>query len=311
MAELYEKPRRLILELSQNCNLNCIMCGYGGHPIDESKFFDENLLTKIVAEKGFLSDVKEIRLNGRGESTINPRFPILINKISNIFPKAKLSITSNLMFQNEEIVNIFNENNIDLIVSVDSANKDDYESIRKGSNYELLISRLNKIRNCHIIFTLQKRNLDQIESVGKFAVEHQFGFILNVIRVDDPFYKTEFNKLLDEKWDIILHQLKTLHQIIEWDSLFIPDQIWGRKILDNLATTITNWSFPICPNIREELMISYNGLVYPCYMFNPYVLGNIYENSLEEIWNSIKRKEFTRNYRENYYCQKCEYMIHK
>lgn len=306
-----EKPSRLILELSQNCNLNCIMCGFGGRPIDKSKFFDENLFEKIVAEKEFLSNINEIRLNGRGESTINPRFQELVKKISNYFPDSRMSITSNLMFPNEEIIDTFNENNIDLVVSVDSANKKDYESIRRGSDYNLLIERLQEIKNCHIIFTLQKYNVEQIQSIGEFAQKHGFGLILNIIRVDDQDYKNEFNKLLNEKWGLILKQLKTLHQIIPQEKLFIPDQIWGKKIPDNLATTITSWSLPMCPNAREELMIAYDGTIFPCCMFNPYIFGTTSTDSLEKIWNSQQRREFIENYRDNYYCQKCEYMIHK
>jgi len=118
------------------------------------------------------------------------------------------------------------------------------------------------------------------------------------------------DRLLNEKWGLILTQLETLHLIIPQKKLFIPDQIWGKKIPENLATTITSGSLPMCPNAREELMIAYDGTIFPCNMFNPYKLGNMIENSLEKIWNSQQRREFVENYRDNYYCQKCEYMIH-
>jgi len=306
-----EKPCRLILELSHNCNLNCIMCGFGGQPIEKNKFFDEALFEKILAEKEFFSNISEIRLNGRGESTISPRFPEIVARVADYFPDARLSLTSNLMFSNEKIIDILNEYEIDLLISVDSANKNDYESIRKGSDYNLLIERLQEIEKGHIIFTLQKYNIDQIQSIGEFAQKHGLGFILNIIRVDDQNYKNEFNKLLNEKWGLILKQLETLHLNIPQKKLFIPDQIWGKKIPENLATTITSGSLPMCPNAREELMIAYDGTIFPCNMFNPHTLGNMIENSLEKIWNSQQRMEFVENYRDNYYCQKCEYMIHK
>jgi MoaA/NifB/PqqE/SkfB family radical SAM enzyme len=308
---MLEKPEKLIFELSQNCNLNCVMCGFGGSTYDPSRSFDEKMFQNIAAEKEFLSNIKEIRLNGRGESTINPRFPELVEKIASIFPSARMSLTSNLMFPNEKVLDIINEKKIDLLVSVDSANKNDYESIRRGSSYEVLVNRLQKIESCHLIFTLQKYNIDQILSVGQFARRHRFGFILNVIRVDDQNYKDEFNTLLDINWNLILEKLETLRTTIPQENLFIPDQIWGRNVPENIATTVTSWSLPLCPNASEEMMIAHDGTVYPCCMFNPYTYGNIYEKSLEEIWKSPQRTQFLDTYRENFYCQKCEYMIHK
>lgn len=308
---MIEKPIRLVLEISHNCNLNCIMCGFGGQPIDKNKFINEDLLEKIFTEKEFLSKITEIRLNGRGESTINPNFPEIVAKVADYFPDARLSLTSNLMFSNENIVEIMNDYKIDLLISVDSSKKNDYEAIRKGSNYNLLIKRLKKIEKGHIIFTLQQRNIEQIQSMGEFAQEYGFGFILNIIRVDDPIYKQEFCKLLSIKSELIIKQIEALHSIIPADKLFIPDQIWGRKIPENLATTITSWSLSKCPNTLEEIMISYDGFIFPCNMFNPHTLGNMNEGSLKKIWNSKKRRHFLENYRDNYYCQKCEYMIHK
>ena len=109
----------------------------------------------------------------------------------------------------------------------------------------------------------------------------------------------------------IIENLKTIHSILPKEKLFIPDQIWGRNVPENIATTITSWSLPMCPNASEEIMIAYDGTVHPCCMFNPYTFGNLHETSLKEIWKSPQRIKFLETYRENYYCQKCEYMIHK
>lgn len=307
-----DKPKRLVIELSHNCNLNCIMCGFGGKVINKKKFIEKRIVEKLSLEKDFFSDINEIRLNGRGESTINPDFPKLVTLIKNIFPRSRLSMTTNLMFKNDKIMDLINENNIELVISIDSPEKEKYEFIRKGANYKTLIRRINKIKKGHVIFTLQKYNINDIKNMGEFTAKLNLGFILNVIRVDDEKYKKEFTHLLSVKWNSLLQQVEALHNLIPFNKLFIPDQIWGKKIPDELVTTKTSGSLPICPNVKDELMISYNGVIHPCCMFNPFIYGNIaYDNLIQSIWNSYKRKTFINSYKTNQYCQHCEYMIHE
>ena len=60
----------LLIELSQNCNLDCIMCGFGKRNNSRDKFMSFEDFVEIYDKLGDKAD--KIRLNGRGESTIHP-----------------------------------------------------------------------------------------------------------------------------------------------------------------------------------------------------------------------------------------------
>ena len=65
----------------------------------------------------------------------------------------------------------------------------------------------------------------------------------------------------------------------------------------------------VCPKIKKELCVLYNGDITPCNMFNPYVYGNIHNESIEEILGGEKRKWFEKNHKSYYYCNNCACLV--
>jgi radical SAM protein with 4Fe4S-binding SPASM domain len=198
---------------------------------------------------------------------------------------------------------------VEIYVSVDSADPHHFESIRMGAKFDQVIGRLKQIKQGFLVFTLQKTNYREIIDVGKLASMVDFGLIINVVHVEDSQYKIDFNKILDNDWLDIMNQFKSLHDIIPDDRLLIPDQIWGRLVPDEISTTISCDRLPICPNVTGEMMIAYDGTVFPCNMFNPTIYGNLLQQSFPEIWQSKQHEAFLTNHKQHPYCQYCEYMI--
>lgn len=308
-----QRPRRLILEISRNCNLHCRMCGFGGHPIDPKWFMGEEVISHLFdpKNKDFLREVDEIRLNGRGESTIYPNFISVLHRIAESFPNARLTLFTNLMAANNQILNAFNEYGVEIYVSMDSANSKIFETIRKGAKYEIVVNRLKSLKNGFLVFTLQNGNFNEVEGFGQFAAENNFGLILNILRTDDPNEKAEFNALLDSEWDNLMIQFKKLHEYVPRNKLLIPDQIWGREVSESIATAISCDRLPSCPNILSEMMIAFDGTIYPCNMFNSECYGSIQKTALPEIWGSKRHQSFLLAHKIHDYCQHCEYMIPK
>nr|MDO8117004.1 radical SAM protein [Candidatus Sigynarchaeota archaeon] len=207
----YQKPRKLVLELSHNCNLRCVMCGFGGKPIARDRFMDENLIERILSESAFLADIEEIRLNGRGESTIHPHFSAIIERVHGQFPRAYFSLFTNLMFPSDALLDTIKALDIEVYVSMDSVNETRFESIRKGARFGMASRRLEAIGRGFVVFTLQRDNVTDLVETGQFAARHCLGFIVNVIHVDDATYVADFSRLLDEHWASIMDQLRQLH----------------------------------------------------------------------------------------------------
>lgn len=55
----------------------------------------------------------------------------------------------------------------------------------------------------------------------------------------------------------------------------------------------------VCSVCNSSICIADNGNVYPCAGWQGYIIGNIKENSLDEIWNNSKKAQFLRALRKH------------
>jgi MoaA/NifB/PqqE/SkfB family radical SAM enzyme len=298
----------LIVEVSNNCNLSCKMCGFGQQPFDKERFMNSNLFKKVIDELGECG--KCIRLNGRGESTIHPEFVQMLEYTRNKCPKSKINLFTNFSFNSEIILKSLIKNDVQLFLSVDSPIKHELEAIRRGCKYEWIfenISSLPKLKyRPFIVFTIMEDNLHRIYDIGKFAFDHNLGIIYNTVRRDEGIEEFIGKVTLNlEKLKIEFGAVKSLFELSEL-SYFIPDQIAGVHLeSESNNYTETFGQKKTCPALYLEVCILYNEDVTPCNMFNPYVYGNITNDSFEDIMNGKKRKEFLTSHKNHYYCKNC------
>jgi len=298
----------IIIELSHNCNLNCIMCGFGKetNPFNRDKFLSTDCYKTILQQIG--SKTKTIRLNGRGESTIHPNFVEILNYTKQTFPQLNINLFSNFSFNNNEIINAFISNNVQLFISMDSPKADELTTIRKGANFQLIennIKQINELKNRpFIIFTIQEANLHRIFEIAQFAFNNNCQILYNTVRRDNGIetfldaVKQNYNSII-----IQFNQVRCLYNDFELQCLY-PDQLAGIK-LQTIKPTQTHGTKRHCPALDKELCILYDGTITPCNMFNPYVYGNISKQSLNEIWNGKERALFLNSHKNYYYCQNC------
>jgi len=138
----------VIIELSYNCNLSCAMCGFGKHvnPFHKSKFLTFETYQNIIEQIGAIS--KTIRLNGRGESTIHPDFKEILDYTKERFPQLNINLFSNMSFGNDKILQSLIKSNVQLFISMDSANKQNLVAIRRGVKFEHIINNITKLQIC-------------------------------------------------------------------------------------------------------------------------------------------------------------------
>jgi len=300
------KLKELIIELSQNCNLDCIMCGFGKSNNASDKFMSFDNFKLTYEKLGKYSE--KIRLNGRGESTIHPQFKDVLKYIGE---SNQITLFTNGNYRDKEINDLFTLYSVQLFFSMDSPDKDNLEKIRRGVSFEILDNNIEELRKLdprpYIVFTLQEININDIISIAKYAISKNCNLIYNVVRRDSGI--EVFQALVKEKYSVIVNSfntVKTLYSLTGLECL-IPDQISGINIYSNIQTTCGTRN--ICPNINGELCILYNGDVTPCNMFNPYIYGNLFIDSIENILNSDKRKWFVQNYKDYYYCKNCACLV--
>ena len=303
-------PEKILLELTNNCNLNCIMCGVGKNGYNPLKNFSLDLLRNLC--EGILSKVKLIRLNGLGESTIIPNFLEYLELICNL--SARLEIVTNLTVQNQKIWDKLIENQTNFLISCDSANAQKYEAIRKRAKFSSFVRNLKRIGNnisnplqAQIIFTLMEQNTNDLLGVIEMAANFGLGgVIVNVVKSDSTS-----NYWMERDFDKIQKIFKKayLYAKERGFNLKLPDHI-GNNLIDSKISTLSSNIY--CENPWKEVYIRYNGDLTVCNMLNPYIYGNCRNYPFEKIWNGLNANMFrffvNTKFRHSY-CRDCYYLV--
>jgi MoaA/NifB/PqqE/SkfB family radical SAM enzyme len=248
-------------------------------------------------------------LNGRGESTIHPQFKKIVQHIGH---SIQMSLFTNGNYYDAEINDLMIKYDIELYFSMDSPKRELLEEIRRGVSFERINKNIQKMRlkksRPFIIFTLQELNIDEIIAIADYSISNNCNLIYNVLRRDQGI--EVFQDMILDNIDRITDQFNKVEKMFEKleINVYIPNQISGISIKP-ATSNLTCGSMDVCPNINKELCILFNGDVTPCNMFNPYIYGNLNDNTLEEILNGEQKKWFELNHKEYYYCKNCACLV--
>lgn len=147
-----EYPTLLELELSNQCNLECVMCeGRLSSGIRKNRdklpplpmIYDSNFVDQL---KEFIPHLEELRFNG-GEPLAQKIVYDICMLVSDLNPKLKINIATNGTVFNKQVQNILNSCNVHFNISIDSLKKDNYESIRINGNFDELMENFQKFNN--------------------------------------------------------------------------------------------------------------------------------------------------------------------
>jgi MoaA/NifB/PqqE/SkfB family radical SAM enzyme len=302
------KFEEIIVELSHNCNLKCVMCGFGtdANPFNVDNFLPFEKFKTLLAQLG--DKTKTIRLNGRGESTIHPDFVEILNYTKREFPQLNINLFSNLSFKDKKIMKALIVNKVQLFISMDSPQKRELSAIRKGVSFHFVVNNVKQLKELpnrpFIVFTIQEANINRIFEMAQFALKNNCQILYNTIRRDKGI--ETFAEAVNRNYESILkqfEQVKILYGNSKLKCLY-PDQLAGVFLRTDMPTQ-THGTMEHCIALDKELCVLHDGTITPCNMFNPYIYGNIFNQSLSEIWESEERKAFLNSHKSHYYCQNC------
>lgn len=272
-----EKKRfkKIYVEITNSCNLKCSFCPEGKR---EKEFISVDKFEKII------NQIKEytnlIALHVKGEPLLHP----------------KLEEVLNICEKNDILVNITTnatllEKNLDTLINCDAVRQLNLSlhSITKNENTDKynfekyinsVLSASNEIlKKTNIIISYRLWNLENISQnsenyhilnalEGAFSVEN-----LIEIAKKEKFVKLAENVFLNQDLEFI------------WPSL-------ENKVISEVGT---------CWGLRNQVAILVNGDVVPCCLDGDgeIKLGNIFEESFEDIINSEYAKEMVKAFEEN------------
>lgn len=144
-------PTKIDFELSNECNLECIMCrGEFSSAIRKNReklppiqsVYDSQFITQL---EEFIPHLEHSHFIG-GEPFMVPIYLEIWERMIEINPSIKVSVQTNGTILTERIKKILNAIPVGIAVSIDSIEEDNYERIRKNGNFKKVISNINYFR---------------------------------------------------------------------------------------------------------------------------------------------------------------------
>jgi len=290
----------LQIELSSRCNERCVHC-YIPH---ENKIDDiDSFLFYNVLDQCKEIGVLGLSLSG-GEPMLHKNFCEFLRKAKEY--DFTINIMSNLTLLNSEIIREMKENRLSSVqVSLYSMNPEIHDSITqlKGSFYKTRDNILRLIENdipLQISCPTMKHNKDCFGEVLNWAHEHKIraetDFIM-MARYDHTKDNLDNRLNLDEVGKII-------NEIIDHNHHYQDELL--KANFEKVESRDTSNDI-ICGVCISSICMVANGNVYPCAGWQDYVVGNVKNTTLLEIWNNSEKVKYLRGLRKKDFpqCLKC------
>lgn len=272
-------PFRIWVELHSDCNLKCPICP--NKDLDESQrgFMNWEIFKKVIDESS--NFVFDITLNHRGESLLHPEAVKFIRYASKRIRFSKLHTNGVLL--NEKIIAGLVDSQLKRIsFSFDGFVKEDYEKYRVGADFDQVSGNIKKL-------LLYKKKMRK-----KYPI-----VAIEVIELSQSQIEREKKKKFIKEFKRI-----GLDQIV-----IKKPHNWGGYI----KTKHKRKKYTPCTFLWSAILILWNGDVLACAQdfFAEYIIGNVKEKSIRQIWNDdpikkLRKGLIEKRYKEFTACSNCD-----
>lgn len=330
-------PWRITFDTNPDtCNYNCIMCECFSpySPVqkerkekgDPKRLMDINLIKKILKESEG-SPLQEIIPSTMGEPLLYKEFDDII-KLCHQY-NLKLNLTTNGSFPKkpiEEWAELLMPVLSDIKISWNGASKETNDKIMLQSSWKRMYKNLTSflsVREQHTLegknrpsITLQltflETNYKELLDVTKMAIQ------LGIDRIKGHHLWAHFDEIKDlsmrrskdsiERWNIEATKAMdyaNTHPLPNGRLLKLENiSILKENAVENLDPTA------ICPFLGKEAWINTEGVFSPCCAPDELRkslgdFGSLYNQTLEDIWNSSSYRALQKNYMTHSLCQGC------
>ena len=297
----------LQFELSSRCNERCIHCYIPNEKKNHGFDMPTSKVKNVIDEFAEMGGIN-VTLSG-GEAFLHKDI-IEIAKYCRE-KDLKISILSNLISLKDEQIEKLKSINISLIqvslYSMDPAVHDTITTV-KGSFYnvkaaiEKLVAADIPIQiSCPIMKANKDGYTEVLEYAKKLKVKAQTDYIM-MARADLDTGNLANRLSLDETEVLI-------RDILEHDMSYREDVLEQLPVSDEIAFDIEKYKKQrVCGVGYDNCCITANGDVYPCAGWQDFVLGNVFKQTLQEIWENSERVKQLRKITQASFpqCIKCD-----
>lgn len=289
---LQSYPRRLVFELTNACNLNCVMCGRNAADFKPT-VFDMDVFRSF---EPLMDTIEEVTLMGWGEPTIHPQFNEML-EIINRHSARKYFCTNGMNLK--KIKQTIFDYEVDVFaVSLDGATDETNGRIRRGSKIGQItedlkdIVRIKKERGLqypwiNFVFCAMKSNIRELPDLVRLAAE----IGIEEVKV---VYLTVFGEdLLEESlWGQEDLVRKTFEEAIKVGDelgivLKLPHYIGEDEAGEKLHKD--------CYVAWRDFFLGSDGYVRPCMSTPIHFFEYDKEKEFMEMWNAPEYQEYREN----------------
>lgn len=270
--------KKLYVEPSSVCNLNCKMCFRSGWIDEKKELMSGKIWENVLFSIPQCKDIETVMFAGMGEPLTHPKIFDMVKDVSDLNVSVCLLTNGTMLdrFCTEKLI----KNGLSMLwVSVDGFSKESYEKIQIGSRYDLIYNNLryfslNKEKcKLGITFVIMKENEAELCKINDFAnrvgadeINLSFAIPSAPVKAEDTLYDSK----------ILIGKMKRLCKNSEKRKLnFCPFVEGGMAFIKSNGD--------VCP-CMQLLHSSYTYLFEEKRMVMSHNFGNISENSLKYIW---------------------------
>jgi len=324
-----DEPKKLYVELTTECNLDCAMCIRHSWTNDGGSM-SEKTIDAIMTGLDGAESITTVNLSGFGEAMRHPGFWDVLTRLKDkgLF----VEVISNGFWADEDTAGRLIDLKLDrLIVSIDSLDQESDTMLHPGSFAKISenLNSLHKLRladrleypQTHIEFVATKKNIRELPSLQQLAPVLGFSKILvtNVI----PHTPELASQTLYEDGEITSRTPVASPRSVEVDLPVMDPNIRTGRTVQQLsrggARVLVNGAEILgavarCRFVTEgRLAIRWDGRVSPClslmheyaYHHNgrtkrmrPYHIGDVNQTPPDDIWRSDEYVDFRRRVRD-------------
>ncbi|HXK62675.1 MAG TPA: radical SAM protein [Acidobacteriota bacterium] len=275
-------PDQVYVELTNACNARCTICATPNMQRRRA-IMSFDLFRKIIDECGRYR-VRRILPFLHGETLLVPGVLDYFRYIRRASPGSHVNLTTNGSRLNADMTEAFLQENLldSLIISVDGADKQTFEGIRLGLDFD-------EIRE-NVLYFMKRRN-EQGKTTPKVSV---------------AMVTVEENKHCRKQFEEVWRGVDEVRFSVYFN--------WAGK-LENSERTPHKVNF--CERIYHYITILADGRVAMCCFDSEaaYCVGDINRKSIYEVWhsdsfNQKRRWLYERNFNQLKLCGQCDYINH-
>ncbi len=305
-------PIKIQWKITNNCNLKCKHCYLG--ILDKECLSKDNLLK--IANKIVQSQAIEVTLTGGEVLTVPSIFEIIEVLIKN---GININIFTNAILLDTFLdkCKIFDRNMLKFLISLDG-DKQEHELIRGENTFNVTLRNIKKsvslgfdtTVNC-VINKLNVQGIpSMLEKLVKINVQKiQFSHLITIGNANEDLQLT--SQAIKQLQKNILEKMKQLENPPIFIFLKDSESDDNTKTIYKQNNTNSNTFINLgqekwlcCAGI-SRVTINHKGDALCCPFISDLKLGNILNNSLQEIWKSKNRFLFLKKIQENKNNRKC------